>query len=299
MVLEKLSIRNKTVWSDFTVLNNTLYTTGIDSKNLIASDSCKLTALNFSRYVGFNGYAYGESAVSAGLTEQQAFDIWTIEFNKQQTFVQKQIISSGIRSLSQTVFDGLVILNWATGQVFYVDAVEGQYNLIKSIIANDIDTVASMIKRSNVNQDKCVRASNIMRLADYGSNKNRTWLRTNGIFNMRDQNEKFLLTDTEIKRARMAYYAETLKFLPFTPDGAKRDISNKYTKSLIKQNFTYSGTTTFTLNKTPSMTPLEKLQVIVNGDIIQHFFDFTVSSTTLTITKTLKTGDFIETIIKV
>lgn len=303
MVLEKLSIRNKTVWSDFTVLNNTLYTTGIDSKNLIASDSCKLTALNFSRYVGFNGYAYGESAVSAGLTEQQAFDIWTIEFNKQQTFVQKQIISSGIRSLSQTVFDGLVILNWATGQVFYVDAVEGQYNLIKSIIANDIDTVASMIKRSNVNQDKCVRASNIMRLADYGSNKNRTWLRTNGIFNMRDQNEKFLLTDTEIKRARMAYYAETLKFLPFTPESLKRDIANKYNKTLIRQQFIYSGTKTFSLHKQPSMAPAEKLQVLVNGNILQHLFDFTLgsrgSSNQLTISKPLVTSDKIDTIIKI
>ena len=53
------------------------------------------------------------------------------------------------------------------------------------------------------------------------------------------------------------------------------------------------------MNKAPSMTPVEKLQVIVNGDIIQHLFDYTVNETTLTIIKTLQTDDYIETIIKI
>ena len=55
MSLEKVSIRNQTVWSDFTVLNDSLYTTQVDLTNLNASEDCILTALNFSRYIGYNG----------------------------------------------------------------------------------------------------------------------------------------------------------------------------------------------------------------------------------------------------
>ena len=51
------------------------------------------------------------------------------------------------------------------------------------------------------------------------------------------------------------------------------------------------------------MTPVEKLQVKVNGSIIQHLYDFTLGSTgntnQLTITKSLTNNDIIETEIKI
>ena len=71
-----------------------------------------------------------------------------------------------------------------------------------------------MIGRNTINNDKCKKAATVLRLADYGKNKNRTWMRTNGIQSMRDMNEKNMLDIDELKRARYAYYAETLKFLP-------------------------------------------------------------------------------------
>ena len=299
MSLDTVARRYQTVWDDFVVQSHHLYHTELEIDSVNASDSCELVALNFARYIGYNGFAYGEGSVDTGITEQQAYDVWTTEFNKQQKLVKDQIEANGIKRISQSVFDGLILLNWATGKIFYVDAVEGQYNLLPHLKTKAYDTVADMIKRSDINNEKCVKSATVLRLADYGKNKNRTWMRTNGIYNMRDQNEKNLLSDSDLRKARFAYYAETLKFLPFTPEGIKRDISNKYTKSLIKQAFTFSGTSTFTLNKAPSMTPVEKLQVLVNGDIIQHLFDFTLSGTTLTISKTLQTDDFIETIIKI
>jgi len=299
MTLDIVARRYQTVWDDFVVQSHHLYHTQLEIDSVNASDTCESIALNFARYIGYNGFAYGESSVDTGITEQQAYNAWITEFNKQQKLVKDQLEANGIKLISQSVFDGIVLLNWATGKIFYVDAVEGQYNLLSHLKAKAYDTVADMIKRSDINNEKCIKAATVLRLADYGKTKNRSWMRTNGIYNMRDQNEKNLLTDSELRKARYAYYAETLKFLPFTPEGVKRDISNNYTRSLIRQTFTYSGTTTFTLNKTPSMTPVEKLQVIVNGDIIQHLFDFTVSGTTLTITKTLQTDDLIETIVKI
>mgnify|MGYP001170972246 CR=1 FL=1 len=301
--LTTVAPRFQTVWEDFTVLDTTLYTTKKDINDLNASDNCRLVALNFARYNGYNGLAYGESSTETGITEQQAHDKWTTVFNAQQSIVKNQITKSPIKKISQTVYDGLVLYYWITGKLFYVTAIEGTYSLLESILNNDFDTVASMISRSNVNQAKCIRASSVLRLADYGKNKNRTWMRSHGIFYMRDQNEKFLLSDTELKRARFAYYAETLKFMPFTPESIKRDIVKKYNQTLIRQSFTYSGSSVFTLNAQPSMTPIEKLQVKVNGSIIQHLYDFTLGSTgnanQLTITKSLTNNDIIETTIKI
>ena len=301
--LTTVAPRFQTVWEDFTVLDTTLYTTKKDINDLNASDNCRLVALNFARYNGYNGLAYGESSTEIGITEQQAHDKWTTVFNAQQSIVKNQITKSPIKKISQTVYDGLVLYYWITGKLFYVTSIEGTYSLLESILNNDFDTVASMISRSNVNQAKCIRASSVLRLADYGKNKNRTWMRSHGIFYMRDQNEKFLLSDTELKRARFAYYAETLKFMPFTPESIKRDIVKKYNQTLTRQSFTYSGSSVFTLNAQPSMTPIEKLQVKVNGSIIQHLYDFTLGSTgnanQLTITKSLTNNDIIETTIKI
>lgn len=301
--LTSVAPRFQTVWDDFTVLDRTLYITKNDIANVNASDSCVLLALNFARYNGFHGYAYGESAITEGITEQQAFDSWTTVFNEQQRIVKNQLSRSPITKISQSVYDGLILYHWITGNLFYVQSTEGTYSMLQSILDDDFNTVASMIRRSSTNQSKCIKASTVLRLADYGKSKNRTWMRTNGIYYMRDQNEKFLLDDTLLKRARFAYYAETLKFLPFTPESIKRDIVKRYDKTLVKQSFTYSGTSVFTLNAQPSMTPVEKLQVKVNGSIIQHLYDFTLGSTgntnQLTITKTLTTNDIIETQIKI
>jgi len=109
-----------------------------------------------------------------------------------------------------------------------------------------------------------------------------------------------ILTIEETKRARYAYYAETLKFLPYTPEGAKRQLVKEYEATLTKKSFTFDGTiTTFTLERSPSMAPQEKLEVLINGDIQQHLFDFTVAGDQLTISKPMTTGDIISTTIKI
>ena len=116
---------------------------------------------------------------------------------------------------------------------------------------------------------------------------------------MRSQNQIGGLDDLQLKLIRFAYFAEVKDFLPYTPESLKRDIVNKYKDTLMQKQFTYAGTNTFTLQKTPSMTPVEKLQVKVNGSIVQHFFDFTLQDNVLTMVKTLNTGDIIDTTIKI
>ena len=109
-----------------------------------------------------------------------------------------------------------------------------------------------------------------------------------------------MLNSQQLKYARFAYFAETLKFLPFTPDGLKREISKQYSATLINQSFTADGTVVeFDLLKSPAMEPVEKLLVKINGEIVQHLFDYTLSGAKLKITKTLVANDIITTQIKI
>ena len=111
------------------------------------------------------------------------------------------------------------------GLVVTVTADEDTYEIRDYIANSDWTTVASMIKRSNFNRLFCVQAASIIRLSDYGKSKSRSWMRQTGIFEMRDKNEIGALDENDLERARFAYYAETLKFLPNTPEGIKRTIA--------------------------------------------------------------------------
>ena len=47
------------------------------------------------------------------------------------------------------------------------------------------------------------------------------------------------------------------------------------------------------------MEPVEKLLVKINGEIVQHLFDYTIDGAKLKITKTLVANDIITTQIKI
>ena len=47
------------------------------------------------------------------------------------------------------------------------------------------------------------------------------------------------------------------------------------------------------------MTPVEKLQVLLNGEILDHLFDYTIDGVTITITKTIVNNDIVQTIVKI
>jgi hypothetical protein len=293
----------QTVWSDYVVKDETAYNTEIDLSLLTASSKAKDVALDFfDEYSGFDGTAYGEGTYATGLTEQQAYDNWLVTFNKQQSIVKKQLQQNPKlpNAYPQSVFDGLVLLNWATGKVFTVTAIEGIYDLLDGLRLKDFDIIASILMRSNKNKSLCIKCATILRLADYGKPKTRLWQRTNGIHKMRDKNEKDVLDIDSLKRARFSYFAETGNFLPFSPESAKRDVVREYEKQVVVKNYTFDGTvTTFTLEKSPSMEPTEKLKVTINGLVQQHLFDFTVTGNQLSILKTMNTGDIIATTIKI
>ena len=292
--------RYKREWDDYVVKDTTNYETSLDVTNLNASEQARTVALGFFRnYSGFDQTAYGEGNYTTGLTEQQAHDLWKESFNNQQALAKKQIINGGITTIPACVYDALVLYHWATGKIANVSQGNTRYNLLEVVRLADYSTAADMIINSTVNKQLCVKVATILRLADYGKYKTRKWYRANGIFKIRDFNEKGVLNNDQLRRARFAYYAETKKFLPMTPEGAKRQIAKEYEATLINKTFTYSGTNTFELEKNASITPVQKLEVVVNDAVLQYEYDWTISNFTLTISKSLNIGDIIQTTIKI
>lgn len=291
-----------TTWTDYTVRDHESHETNIALDELYASDNLTLTALNLNSYTGFNKEAYGiTSTVERGITEQESYNIWIGVFQNKQRIFRKQLKSMGLTTMPQSVYDGLMLYYWITGDMLTVTSGEGIYDTKESILNKDWDTLASMIMRSNVYKQYCVKAATILRLADYGKPKSRTWLRTNGIYKMRADNQIGLLNDEQLRHARFAYYAETLDFLPLTPNSIKRDIAKRYEETLLVKKFTYNGTDNlFDMGSAISMTPVEKLQVKINGDIIQHLFDYKITQGSLfTITKELTANDIIFATLKI
>jgi len=292
--------RYRREWDDYVVKDTTNYETSLDVTNLNASEQARDVALGFFRnYSGFDQTAYGEGNYNTGLTEQQAHDLWKESFNNQQALAKKQIINSGITTMPACVYDALILFHWATGKIANVTQGDIRYNLLEVVRLADYSTAADMIINSTVNKQLCVKVATILRLADYGKYKTRKWYRANGIFKIRDFNEKGVLNNDQLRRARFAYYAETKKFLPMTPEGLKRTIAKEYEATLVKKTFTYSGTNTFELEKSASITPIQKLEVVVNDAILQYEYDWTIEDFTLTISKSLNTGDIIQTTIKI
>ena len=299
-MLTQIPVYFQIVWDDYNILDQTTYDTQIDITDVRTSNTARDVALNFSRYNAYNGTGYGERIDNSGITEQQAYDDWITVWDKQDRKVRQDLVNLEVYKITQNQYDGLVLYNWIMGNTNTVLAEEGEYDLKQTVKNQDWDIVANMIARSLNNRDKTDQAAKIIALADYGEYKDRSWLRTQGIYRMRQQNELLALDSTQVKRARFAYYAETGNFLPFTPEGVKRDIVKKYADTLIQQNFIYDGTTsTFTLQKSPSLYPVEKIQVQVNGTKIPLYFDYTVDGRTLTITKKLEIDDVIRTTIKI
>ena len=299
MMLTSIASRFTTDWTDFIVKDQEKVNTEIGLRDISASEVIKLVTLNMSRYNGYNGLGYDVGSADRGITEQEAYDIWIKDFQTNQRTFIKQLQALNITSISQCVFDGLLLYFIINGNILTVTAPEGTYELKNYIVEKDWSTCASMIKRSNFNKVFCLRAATIIKLADYGKNKYRTWMRQTGIFEMRDKSEINSLNLDQLARARFAYYAETLRFLPKTPDGIKRNIAKEYEKTLIIENYTYDITKVFTLIQTPSMEPVEKLKVEINGTQIQHYFDFTIVNNVVTITKELTAGDIVRFTIKI
>merc|ERR1711991_170183 len=89
------------------------------------------------------------------MTEQEAYDIWEENYNNQEQLAKKQLIANGVTSISRSAYDGMILLNWATGKLLNCSIGEQEYKLLPSILNGDYERIANIIINSSVNKQQC------------------------------------------------------------------------------------------------------------------------------------------------
>lgn len=204
------------------------------------SEEAKLVILSNSRFRMFRylsedntykiGYGYGNADKRDGYTEPEAYSEWIKELKKKEDLLQKQL---PVLSLSQSQFDAILSLYFLTGNWKKVNGLEGTYDILSAMRNNDWITIANMLANASQNREQRLKEARMLVLGDYNTDKDRTWLRNEGIQHTRTQYINNI-TDTLAKRqAEFAYYRQTNgAFLPNMREIRKREIVNYYGRNM-------------------------------------------------------------------
>ena len=226
--------------------------------SLKISDNGILLTLGFERwraYQYWNGseYRIGYNSSSNdtninGLTEDQAYSLFRRDLKVAEKRLRSEL-GSKVTLLTQNQYDTLVSFCYSVGSISKAVIADTIYDLRTAIRnAADADSgiesttdawnnVASMIQSHGEQQDRRVAEAGVLILGDYLDLKNRSWLRTEGIQDIRIKYPDGYKSDTkdgkstgyQKRQAEFIYYVESTKFLPGMSEVAYRAIVNRTT----------------------------------------------------------------------
>jgi len=232
--------------------------TKIAMDSLKTSDNGVLLILGFERwraYQYWNGseYRIGYNSLSDdtninGLTEDQAYSLFRQDLKTAEKRLRSEL-GNNPTHLTQNQYDALVGFCYSIGSISKAVISETSYDLITAIRnAADADSgvestteawnnVASMIQGYGEQRDRRVAEASALVLGDYSDLKDRSWLRTEGIQDMRIKYPDGYKSDTkdgkstgyQKRQAELVYYIEVTKFLPGMSEVAYRAVVNRTT----------------------------------------------------------------------
>jgi hypothetical protein len=208
----------------FTVLDSTATTTQIPLAELEASDKLINLKIRTTKWVGYVknsviGYKGTTGLTSDGVTEADAYTYWLEEFKDKERAFKKQF---PLTTLSQSQYDALLGLYADTGSFTTVGNSTRQFKLLDFISDKKWDYVATALTLSGANRLSRQAEAKILILADYGTYKNRSHIKEEGIQILVKDYTIGQLTDEQKKQAEYVYYAETNRFLPNMIESRKR-----------------------------------------------------------------------------
>jgi hypothetical protein len=208
----------------FTVLDSTATTTQIPLAQLEASDELINLKIRTAKWLGYSknsviGYKRTIGLTSDGLTEAEAYTIWIEEFKDKERAFKKQF---PLTTLSQSQYDALLGLYADTGSFTTVGNKTRQFQLLDFISDKKWDYVATALTLSGADRLSRQAEAKILILADYGTYKNRSHIKEEGIQILVKDYTIGQLTDEQRKQAEYVYYAETKRFLPNMIESRKR-----------------------------------------------------------------------------
>jgi len=235
MALKTVSQNNRIQWETFQPINewkllypfnSTAMSCSVELIPLVLSHS----RFRMSRYLDNTtykiGYGYSDPTVNYGITEPEAYTDWIAAFKKKERDLKNQL--SFVSAVTQSQFDALLSLYFLTGSWKTVVSSEGTYDIVDAIKKDEWYLVADMIANGKQDHDQRLREARILALADYNIDKDRTWLRIEGIQYARTIYSRGMNDLIAKKQLENAYYRETQAFLPTMSELKKREIANRY-----------------------------------------------------------------------
>jgi hypothetical protein len=213
----------------FTVIDSVAINTLVNLTELEASDKMINIKLRNTRWLGyaknsFIGYNGTVGLTGTGLTEAAAYTIWIEEFKDKEKRFKKQF---PLRQLSQAHYDALLSLYADTGTFTQVGSNERQFQLLEFIKEEKWNYIATALTLNGVNRTVRQAEAKVLMLGDYGSNKDRSFIKEDGIKTLLKEYSSGQLNDEQKKQAEYVYYAETKRFLPNMIESRKRILSKQ------------------------------------------------------------------------
>ncbi len=232
--------------------------TKIAMDSLKISDNGVLLILGFERwraYQYWNGseYRIGYNSLSEdtninGLTEDQAYSLFRQDLKIAEKRLRSELGDKPTH-LTQNQYDAFVSFCYSIGSISKAIISETNYDLITAIrnaasadsgvesTTEAWNNVASMIQGYGEQRDRRVAEASALMLGDYSDLKDRSWLRTEGIQDMRIKYPDGYKSDTkdgkstgyQKRQAEFIYYVEATKFLPGMSEVAYRAVVNRTT----------------------------------------------------------------------
>ena len=211
-------------YSLFTILDSDAVNTPKLLSELEASDKLINFKIRNTKWIGFNknsviGYKTTKQLTGSGLTESAAYTIWIEEFKDKERAFKKQF---PLTSLTQSQYDAILSLYADTGTFTIVGNRTRQFEIFDFITERKWNYLATALTLSGANRLLRQSEAKILMLGDYGTYKNRTHIKEEGIQTLVKEYVANQMSDEQKKQAEYVYYAETNLFLPNMIESRKR-----------------------------------------------------------------------------
>lgn len=169
------------------------------------------------------GYGYGNPDQIHGMTEDEAYSAWIVEFKRKESELKKQL---PLVSITQSQFDALLSLYFLTGKWRTIESTEGTYDILSAIKNQQWSLVADMIANGKTDRIQRQIEARVLMLGDYSTTKSRQWLRNEGVQYTRTTYISGISDNVAKKQAEISYFRQTMgAYLPNISDIKKREIS--------------------------------------------------------------------------
>lgn len=207
-------------------------------KNLEASSNLINTILREKKWRGYSyiengirkiGYGLTIGSESDGLSEIQSYSYFIEDFKQKERNFKKIL---PLDYISQSCYDALLSLYYYTGTIKTIGSKSRLFDINEYIVDEKWQYIASILLITNNNRTVRQLEASIMMLADYGSQKDRTVIRSQGIQEIRTLYPNRFDDNLSLKQAEYIYYKETKRFLPLMTQSRKRQIVNQISNEI-------------------------------------------------------------------